>query len=79
MKIDCIINVYGKPWQTLCTLKSLLKYSGQWIDRIYFIEEREQPYGDDVRWVSDEFNSLDHYIPRGYKFICQRCQLTDHY
>ena len=69
MKIDCIINVYGKPWQTLCTLKSLLKYSGQWIDRIYFIEEREQPYGDDVRWVSDEFNSLDHYIPRGYKFI----------
>lgn len=39
-KVDVIINVYGKPWQTLCTLKSLMKYSGKYIDKIYFIEEK---------------------------------------
>ena len=27
-KVDVCINVYGKPWQTLCTLKSLMKHSG---------------------------------------------------
>jgi hypothetical protein len=27
MKVDVIINVYGKPWQTLCTLESLMTYS----------------------------------------------------
>ena len=25
MKVDVVISAYGKPWQTLCTLKSLMK------------------------------------------------------
>jgi hypothetical protein len=37
--VDVIINVYGKPWQTICTLKSLIKHSGNHIDKIYLIEE----------------------------------------
>ena len=43
MKVDVAINVYGKPAQTAVTLLSLLQHSGQWIDRIWFIEERNQP------------------------------------
>jgi len=68
-KVDVIINVYGKPWQTLCTLKSLMLHSGEHIDKIYFIEEREQPYGDNVKWVLNEFDNIIHYIPNSYEFI----------
>ena len=39
-KVDVCINVFGKPWQTLCTLKSLMKHSGDKIDKIYFIKEK---------------------------------------
>lgn len=42
-KVDVLISVYGKPYQTAVTLFSLLKHSGQWIDKIYFVEERNQP------------------------------------
>ncbi len=44
-KVDVAINVYGKPLQTAATLLSLLRHSGQHIDRIWFIEERKQPFG----------------------------------
>lgn len=67
-KVDVIINVYGKPWQTLCTLKSLMLHSGDHIDKIYFIEEREQPYGDNVKWVLNKFDNVIHYIPNKYIF-----------
>lgn len=39
-KVDCIINVFGKPCRTALTLFSLLKHSGRHIDKIYFIEEK---------------------------------------
>lgn len=67
-KVDVIINVYGKPWQTLCTLKSLMLHSGDHIDKIYFIEEREQPYGDNVKWIINEFENIIHYTPERYLF-----------
>lgn len=38
-KVDVLINVFSKPWQTSLTLLSLLRHSGQHIDRIYFHEE----------------------------------------
>jgi hypothetical protein len=65
-KIDVIINVYGKPWQTLCTLKSLMHHSGRHIDRIYLIEERQQP--EDVRWIYSYFDNLITYVPFRYEF-----------
>ncbi len=37
-KVDVVINVYGKPWQTLCTLKSLMFHSGKHIDKIFLIK-----------------------------------------
>jgi hypothetical protein len=45
MKVDVAIHVYGKPQQTAVTLLTLLQHSGQWIDRIWFVAEREQPFG----------------------------------
>lgn len=46
--VDVAVSVYGKPYMTAVTLLSLLKQSGQWIDTIYFIEEREQPVSTDL-------------------------------
>lgn len=42
-KVDVCINYFGKYWQTLVTLKSLLAVSGKHIDNIFFIEENKQP------------------------------------
>ena len=67
-KVDIIINVYGKPWQTLSTLKSLMQHSGNHIDKIYFIEESEQPYNDNVDWIKEYFNNLIVYKPIKYSF-----------
>lgn len=39
MKIDVVLNVCGKPYQTALTLLSLVRYSGSHIDKIFFIEE----------------------------------------
>jgi len=56
-KIDVVINVYGKPWQTLCTLKSLMINSGHHIDKIFLIKESEQPYSEDIDWIFDYFDN----------------------
>lgn len=37
--VDVVINVCGKPYQTTLALLSLLKYSGDYINKIFFIEE----------------------------------------
>lgn len=68
-KVDVIINVYGKPWQTICTLKSLLKHSGQHVDKIFFIKEREQPYGEKIDWVYEYFDNLIVFEPKSYSFL----------
>ncbi|SBV99011.1 conserved hypothetical protein [uncultured delta proteobacterium] len=38
-KIDVLINVFGKPYQTMLALLSLLRHSGQHIGTVYFQEE----------------------------------------
>lgn len=63
--VDVAINVLGKPAQTALALLSLLKYSGRWIDRIYFIEERNQindayAHADTLRLLGDR---IVHYRP----------------
>ena len=67
--VDVVINVYGKPYQTLCTLKSLLKHSGEYIDKIYFIEEKTHPYDNIVNWIIPKLDNIIHFIPREYVFI----------
>jgi hypothetical protein len=63
-KVDVVIHVYGKPWQTLCTLKSLMKHSGDHIDKIFFIKEPKQAYDDTIDWVVDYFDNLIVYEPK---------------
>ena len=69
MKVDVIINVYGKPWQTLCTLKSLLQHSSKHIDKIIVIKEAQQPYNENIDWIFEHFENLTIYTPIQYKFL----------
>ncbi len=71
VKIDVAINVYGKPWQTLVALKSLLKVSAKYIDTIFFIEEKNQPYNDDIDWVIDElgYDRIAYFKPKQHLWL----------
>lgn len=64
VKVDVIISVYGKPFQTLATLKSLYKYSGKHIDKLFFLEEAKHPFGDEVMWILDYLDNVVHYKPK---------------
>jgi hypothetical protein len=45
-KVDVSIAFYGKPYQAIVTIKTLIKQSGQYIDKIYLSRERRQPHND---------------------------------
>ncbi|WP_428660023.1 hypothetical protein [Runella sp.] len=45
-KVDVSIAFYGKPYQAIVTIETLMKYSGQHIDKIYISRERLQPHND---------------------------------
>jgi hypothetical protein len=77
MKVDVIINVYGKPWQTLCTLKSLLKHSGEHIDKIYLIKEKQQPYNENIDWIFEYFDNLIVFEPNQYTFTTHYLDYND--
>tara|TARA_R110000868_G_scaffold179968_3_gene420462 strand:+ start:13632 stop:14444 length:813 start_codon:yes stop_codon:yes gene_type:complete len=62
-KVDVVIQVYGKPWQTLCTLESLMTHCEEHIDKIYFIEEAKHPFDDKVKWVLKYFDNIVYYKP----------------
>jgi hypothetical protein len=76
-KVDVIVNVYGKPWQTLCTLKSLIKHSGKHIDKIYFIKEKEQPYNENIDWVLNHFDNVILFEPSEYNFLTFQVNFND--
>jgi hypothetical protein len=57
--VDIAINVYGKPYQTLVALKTLVIHSGIHIDKIYFIREKKQPHGVNFDII---FNRIDNLI-----------------
>jgi len=64
--VDVAVSVYGKPYQTAVTLLSLMRYSGQWIDKIYITEERKQPNGSDLTLLHQllrDYNTV-YYTPR---------------
>lgn len=50
-KIDVTLNVYGKPYHTLVSILSLLKYSGHLIDKIFLLEEYQHPHGDNIGFI----------------------------
>lgn len=72
-KVDIAISYYGKPYQTMVTLFSLLEHSGKFIDKLYLGVERKQPYDDawgGVFKIKEVFEKrgievvfLKHYAP----------------
>jgi hypothetical protein len=69
-KVDVAINVYGKPYETLVTLKTLMSHSGQHIDKIYFIQEREQPpWSGDFDLIFKRFDNIEVFIPKHFLYI----------
>jgi hypothetical protein len=86
VKVDVIINVYGKPLQTALSLLTLMEHSGKWIDKIYYQEEPELPpfevglpadnfisiYGKRVReYFADR---LVPFVPRHFNFTLRSNQ-----
>lgn len=63
--VDVAINVYGKPYLTAVTILSLMKQSGQWINKLYLVEERQQPPGTDLGILKELVKPFDvvHYRP----------------
>lgn len=82
-KVDVNINVYGKPYQTLVTLKSLMKHSGEYIDKIYLQEEPNQPEVFDINLILNEFDNIIHYKPKYYNYVYgtnkERCFTDEDY
>jgi hypothetical protein len=70
-KIDVCLNVYGKPYQTIITLKSLLKYSGYLIDKIFITFEPNQPEPLDINFLEKEINydKIFYHIPKYFLWI----------
>lgn len=71
-KVDVAINVYGKPFQTAVTLLSLLRFSGEHINKIFFIKEPKQPgradFGFLERLIGDK---LTVFTPKEWLWINQ--------
>lgn len=70
-KVDVCLNVYGKPYQTIITLKTLLNHSRYLIDKIYLILESKQPVGFDIEFIKKEVNyeNLIIFTPKHYLYI----------
>ena len=68
IKVDVAVNVYGKPYQTVLSILSLLKYSKNHIDNIYIITEKKQPFGFDKSIIKELLNGLPviFYTPKLY-------------
>ncbi|CAO3459778.1 hypothetical protein [Azospirillum largimobile] len=64
-KVDVAICAYGKPYHTAVSLLSLLDHSGAHIDKIYFQEEKSQPFDSDFSFIRSYVTDADiiHYVP----------------
>lgn len=67
-KIDIAMNVYGKPYQTALTLRSLLKFSGHHMGKIFITLEKNQPEGFSADLLKSLLTDLpiEYYRPRVY-------------
>lgn len=64
VKVDIAINVYGKPFQTALAIRSLIKYSGDHVGKI-FIKLEKTTFGFDENQLRDLLQDLDvvYYKP----------------
>lgn len=69
--VDVAICVYGKPFQTALTLKSLMKHSGQHINKIYVQFEKNQPKDSDLNQLKDLLKGLpiEYFEPQHFFWI----------
>lgn len=67
-KVDVAVNVFGKPYQTIVAINSLLKYSGQHIHKIYLIVEKKQKNEGDIDIIKRhiQFENIEYFIPDFY-------------
>jgi hypothetical protein len=64
-KVDVSIAFYGKPYQAIVTIKSLMQHSGQHIDKIYLSRERMQPHDDYI----GIFKIIDYFRHTDIKLV----------
>jgi hypothetical protein len=71
-KIDVILSVCGKPFQTALALLTLERECGHHIDKIYFIEENTKSQDIDTGchgWVLNELkDKIVHYVPKQWNY-----------
>jgi hypothetical protein len=61
-KVDCAINVFGKPNQTALALLSLFRHSGAHIDTVYFVTEPNSAGSFDV--LLERLPKVVRFTPR---------------
>ncbi len=67
-KIDCIINTCGKAHQTALTLLSLMRHSGEHIDKIFFINDKKTMGNHE--FIIDKFSEkIEYYEPKHWHWM----------
>ena len=66
MQIDVSIAFYGKPYQTIATIESLLRQSSQHIDTVCITCEKQQPW-EDYSGIYKIINVFDSRVINGKK------------
>jgi hypothetical protein len=61
-KVDCAINVFGKPFQTALALLSLFRHSGTHIDTVYLVTEQNS--AGSLETLIDRLPKVVRYTPR---------------
>ncbi len=74
--VDVAVVAYGKPYQTAVSLLTLLKHSGEWIDKIYFVEEKKQPESVDFKFITEKLGDRVIYYKPYFWFWVSRVSKT---
>jgi hypothetical protein len=53
--VDVAIQMHGKPLMTAVAISSLLQHSGKWINKIYLIEEKKQPFNANAKFIASHY------------------------
>lgn len=66
--VDVAIPVYGKPYQTITTIQSIIDYSLEHVDKIYLNYEKSQPHND---W-GGIYKIIDYFKDSPVKLVVHR-------
>lgn len=67
-KCDVCVNIYGKYYQTLLSLKTLLLHDREYINKIFLVFEKKQPQIFDIdRFVQElGYDNIEIFTPKHY-------------